>query len=103
MEQFDDGVVTFTFRGDDPYPGNGPDTTGSAFDDEDQLGVVAGTWHGSRPGGGERVAQPLGGAGRVAPPAIRYRSDHVRGVHEDQHPPAVPRRVRNTAGVGRLS
>jgi hypothetical protein len=103
LEQFDDGVVAFAFGGDDPRPGNGFHAAGGAFDDEDQLGLVAGARHGRRPGGGKRVAQPLGGAGRVAPPAIRHRSDHVRGVHDDQHTPVVPGHARNTARGGRRS
>jgi hypothetical protein len=101
LEELDDGVVAFACGGDDPYPGNGFHAARDALDDEDELGVIAGARNGSRPGGRERVTQLLGGTDTVAPPAIRHRSDHVRGVHDCQHALVVPERTRNIGCAGR--
>lgn len=74
--QFHDQVVALARRGLHAHPGDGLDPAGRALDDEDDLLVG--------PAFRQPVAQPLGGAVAVPPPAVRDRPDDIRTVH-DQH------------------
>jgi hypothetical protein len=99
----DDRVVARAVSGDHLYSRNCPHAAGGALDYQHDLGIGASAWKGGRPRRGQCVAKAFRGARSISPPAIRYRTNHIRSVHDDQHDSVISRTMVNpTAGLAYL-